>query len=93
MTVRPLCVQDEATMLAQLKEAFGRKPGDPTFARALSGAEGYQDGTPIFVVGLPRSGSSLIEQILASHPQAWGAGAALLPDQAACHLLHYCAVS
>lgn len=29
---------------------------------------------PIFIVGMPRSGSSLIEQILASHPQIAGAG-------------------
>jgi tetratricopeptide (TPR) repeat protein len=35
---------------------------------------GNQDRTPIFIVGLPRSGSSLIEQILASHPQVFGAG-------------------
>jgi Tfp pilus assembly protein PilF len=32
------------------------------------------DQTPIFVVGMPRSGTSLVEQILASHPQVWGAG-------------------
>jgi tetratricopeptide (TPR) repeat protein len=30
--------------------------------------------TPIFVVGMPRSGSTLIEQILASHPQVRAAG-------------------
>jgi tetratricopeptide (TPR) repeat protein len=29
---------------------------------------GYADLHPIFIVGLPRSGSTLIEQILASHP-------------------------
>lgn len=29
---------------------------------------------PIFIVGMPRSGTTLIEQILASHPQVTGAG-------------------
>ena len=29
---------------------------------------------PIFVLGMPRSGTSLVEQILASHPQVFGAG-------------------
>lgn len=29
---------------------------------------------PIFVVGMPRSGTSLVEQILASHPKVFGAG-------------------
>jgi len=29
---------------------------------------------PVFVVGLPRSGTTLVEQILASHPQVFGAG-------------------
>lgn len=32
------------------------------------------DSTPIFVIGMPRSGTSLVEQILASHPQVSGAG-------------------
>jgi tetratricopeptide (TPR) repeat protein len=30
--------------------------------------------TPLFVLGMPRSGTTLIEQILASHPQVHGAG-------------------
>ena len=34
---------------------------------------GSQDG-PIFIVGMPRSGSTLLEQILASHPKVSGAG-------------------
>lgn len=34
--------------------------------------------TPIFVIGMPRSGTTLVEQIIAAHPQAVGAGE--LPD-------------
>jgi tetratricopeptide (TPR) repeat protein len=33
-----------------------------------------QDKTPIFVIGMPRSATSLVEQILASHPDVYGAG-------------------
>ena len=39
---------------------------DEEFIQQHSG-NGDQDASPIFVVGLPRSGSTLIEQILASH--------------------------
>ncbi|MBT4046364.1 MAG: tetratricopeptide repeat protein [Rhodospirillaceae bacterium] len=42
------------------------------FARHDSG--GCSDETPVFIVGLPRSGTTLVEQILASHPQVHGAG-------------------
>ena len=35
---------------------------------------GDPDRTPIFVLGMPRSGTSLVEQILASHPAVFGAG-------------------
>ena len=30
--------------------------------------------TPVFIVGMPRSGTTLVEQILASHPEIHGAG-------------------
>jgi tetratricopeptide (TPR) repeat protein len=43
-----------------------RQVFDPAFLAANAGA-GDPDPAPIFVVGLPRSGSTLIEQILASH--------------------------
>ncbi len=33
---------------------------------------GFEDARPIFIVGLPRSGSTLVEQILASHSQVEG---------------------
>jgi hypothetical protein len=41
--------------------------------RARAG-EGDPSSLPVFVVGMPRSGSTLIEQILASHPSVFGAG-------------------
>ena len=35
---------------------------------------GLKSELPVFVVGLPRSGTTLVEQILASHSQVFGAG-------------------
>jgi tetratricopeptide (TPR) repeat protein len=35
---------------------------------------GNDDDRPVFIVGMPRSGSTLVEQILASHPDLYGAG-------------------
>jgi tetratricopeptide (TPR) repeat protein len=34
----------------------------------------YRSDKPVFIVGMPRSGSTLVEQILASHPAVHGAG-------------------
>ncbi len=36
--------------------------------------EGIDDERPVFIVGMPRSGSTLVEQILSSHPDVYGAG-------------------
>jgi tetratricopeptide (TPR) repeat protein len=44
------------------------------FAQKAQGDNGVADDTPIFVVGMPRSGTTLVEQIIASHPQVFGAG-------------------
>ena len=35
---------------------------------------GIDDERPTFIVGMPRSGSTLVEQILSSHPDVYGAG-------------------
>ncbi len=35
---------------------------------------GAPDASPIFIVGMPRSGTTLAEQVLASHPMVFGAG-------------------
>ncbi|MEO7865631.1 MAG: tetratricopeptide repeat protein, partial [Sphingomicrobium sp.] len=36
--------------------------------------EGIDDDRLVFIVGMPRSGSTLVEQILSSHPDVFGAG-------------------
>lgn len=43
-----------------------------TLARLPRATHGSQ--LPVFIVGMPRSGTSLVDQILASHPQAFGGG-------------------
>jgi Sulfotransferase family len=48
-----------------------------TFDRGLLEAKvgaGFTSSMPIFVVGMPRSGTTLVEQILSSHPAVHGAG-------------------
>jgi Flp pilus assembly protein TadD len=51
------------TIRVYTAEAIGRR---------LEGA--HQSSRPVFVVGMMRSGTSLVEQIIASHPRAAGAG-------------------
>ncbi len=43
---------------------------------------GRETERPVFIVGLPRSGTTLVEQILASHPQVHGAGERRFAHQA-----------
>jgi tetratricopeptide (TPR) repeat protein len=35
---------------------------------------GLETDVPVFIVGMPRSGTTLVEQILSQHPQVFGAG-------------------
>jgi tetratricopeptide (TPR) repeat protein len=45
----------------------------PDRLRSMPKAQIVSD-RPVFIVGMPRSGTSLVEQILASHPRIFGAG-------------------
>jgi tetratricopeptide (TPR) repeat protein len=68
---RRLSPYDEAAALDEIRrvrEAFTAERMK-TFA-----GSGHASPVPVFIVGMPRSGSSLVEQILASHSQVHGAG-------------------
>ncbi len=40
----------------------------------VAGKEGYDDRRPLFIVGMPRTGSTLIDRILSSHSEVTSAG-------------------
>ena len=52
----------------KLIEAF-----NPRFLRNLPHGSNESE-RPVFIVGMPRSGTTLVEQILSSHPEVYGAG-------------------
>ncbi len=58
-----------------LVQTFG-----PEFFQRTAGA-GLSSRRPVFIVGLPRSGTSLLEQVLASHSRVYGAGELYLARQ------------
>jgi tetratricopeptide (TPR) repeat protein len=53
----------------------------PEFFAGVRGF-GVPNDRPVFIVGLPRSGTTLVEQILASHPRVFGAGELVLARDA-----------
>lgn len=62
-----------------------RRATTPQSLHALQG-DATGDERPVFVAGLPRSGTTLAEQVLASHPQAIGLGESTALMQAAARL-------
>ena len=66
-------VAADAARMARLAARF-----DAGFLQRHEGA-GAASPAPIFILGMPRSGSTLLEQVLASHPAIAGAGELPIP--------------
>lgn len=64
-------VYDEARTLRRFERI--RAAFTPALMHAQEGV-GDPSSLPIFILGMPRSGTTLVEQIVASHPQVHGAG-------------------
>jgi tetratricopeptide (TPR) repeat protein len=77
---RQQIIYDKAATLERMVRM--RELTSRSFMQARQGC-GEPSELPIFIVGMTRSGTTLIEQILASHPQVHGAGELQLFDQAA----------
>jgi tetratricopeptide (TPR) repeat protein len=68
---RSICVYDEAVTIEEFK-LWTR-----LFSKPLIGnftGYGNPSSAPVFIFGMPRSGTTLVEQILAAHPQVVAAG-------------------
>ena len=60
-------IKDEMKNFKIVKNIFNKK----LFNKLKGG--GSKNKTPIFIIGMPRSGTTLTEQILATHPDVFGA--------------------
>ena len=61
-------IGDQESYYGNLEHAF-----DPVLFNRYVGS-GSQECSPIFILGMPRSGTSLVEQILSSHSEIQGCG-------------------
>ena len=61
--------EKSSARLFQIMEKF---VGKPFFESNTE--KGCDSDIPVFILGMPRSGTSLLEQILSSHPDVFGAG-------------------
>ncbi len=61
-------VEQDLALMRRIQQVFD---GD---LMAQAGRLGDPDPTPVFILGMPRSGTTLVEQILSSHADVAGAG-------------------
>ncbi|UVW35116.1 sulfotransferase [SAR92 clade bacterium H455] len=61
----------DQTLFSAIKPIFKKGPPKLSYGRDL---EQKAKSVPIFILGMPRSGSSLVEQIISSHSKVFGAG-------------------
>jgi tetratricopeptide (TPR) repeat protein len=64
-------IANDRALFARLKTTFAE---DSPRLDAAEEPERQNSQVPVFILGMPRSGTSLVEQILASHSQVYGAG-------------------
>ena len=67
-----LALEGEVSLSASAYDQLTRLYSPETYARCPS--SGVDSEQPVFIVGMPRSGTTLVEQILASHSRVFGAG-------------------
>lgn len=60
-------IANEETLVERIRATYSKA------AIAKAPSSGVSDETPVFIIGMMRSGTTLMEQILASHPQVAGA--------------------
>jgi tetratricopeptide (TPR) repeat protein len=71
---RGMVAYDEAATLAVMRRM--ERDFSAEAMRGLQGG-GVRSAAPVFILGMPRSGSTLLEQMLSGHPNVFGAGECL----------------
>lgn len=89
-SVRRATLRYDAAAFAARQQAIAASLGEAFFRERSDWGE--PSGAPIFIVGMPRAGSTLAEQLLAGHPQVRACGelpivTSLLRETAGAHAL------